>query len=279
MTDINGNVSVVHASNVISGDAANNPYPADTSRPTFGNISDLQDNGQFRFSPGNDMFGIWDTEPNTISAKIEIPGFGQVGQTNKFVLLVQNENTDSNVGNIVFTAGASNVTIAGDVVTFVWDGKVDGSVLSEGIYGLTLVKLIDVAGNETTLESLPPVMNPQISQGQTELNALDFVVDNIAPLFENLNGTPSELRVFDSASDNQRYIINRLIDESTNAEGEENNFGPEDTVTSTDAVYFAFSVKRDFANDLEPERKEFVKYWVEVASVANPTMKDRKSVV
>lgn len=273
MTDINGNVSVVHASNVISGDAANNPYPADTSRPTFGNISDLQDNGQFRFSPGNDMFGIWDTEPNTISAKIEIPGFGQVGQTNKFVLLVQNENTDSNVGNIVFTAGASNVTIAGDVVTFVWDGKVDGSVLSEGIYGLTLVKLIDVAGNETTLESLPPVMNPQISQGQTELNALDFVVDNIAPLFENLNGTPSELRVFDSASDNQRYIINRLIDESTNAEGEENNFGPEDTVTSTDAVYFAFSVKRDFANDLEPERKEFVKYWVEVASVANPTMK------
>lgn len=273
MTDQNGNVSVVSPSNVISGDSAGNPYPADSARPIVTNISDLQDNGQFRFSPANNMFNGWSTEPNTISAKIEIPGFGLPGNIHGFVLLVQNENTDTNVGNIYFTATDANVSVVGDVVTFVWDGKVDGSILADAVYGLTLVELMDIAGNTTSLTPLPPVVNPDINLGQSELNALDFVVDHEAPLYENLNGTASELRVFDKTSDNPRYTINRSIDETGNAPGEQNSWGLEDTLVSTEEVYFTFSVKRDFLNDLEPERKESVKYWIEVTSDTNPAFK------
>ena len=273
MTDQWGNVSVPHPSNVITGDINGDPYPADRMPPTLGNISDLYPNGQFRFSPGSDMFGDWDTEPNTISAKIDIPGFGQDGNASAFELLVQNENTDTNVGYIEFSIDDPNVTVNGDVVTFIWDGKVDGSLLSEAVYGLTLVSMMDEAGNGISLTPLPPTVNPDITQGETELNVLDFVLDNTAPIFENLNGSPSELRVFDSASDNQRYTINRYIDESTNDPGEENSWGPEDTLDATDEVYFTFSVKRDFLNNLEPERKEQVKYWVEVISDTDSNFK------
>lgn len=276
MIDNYGNVSENNASNVISGKTNGDPYPADTRAPIVSNISDLQDNGQFRFSPGGNMFGDWDTEPNTISAMIEIPGFGQPGNTNQFVISVQNENIANNtsyVGDIYFVYDTPNVTVVGDVVTFVWDGKIDGSILPEAVYGLTLVKLIDASGNETELTALPPVVNPDITQGESELNILDFVLDNTAPLFENLNGTASELRLFDSTSDNERYTINREIDESANVAAEVGTWGNNDVLLSTDDVYFTFAVKRDFFNDLEEPRKEHLKYWVEVASDDTPAFK------
>jgi len=273
MTDQWGNVSVPHTSNVITSDVDGNPYPADRMPPTLGNISDLYDNDQFRFSPGNDMMGDWDTEPNTISARIDIPGFGQAGNASAFEILVQNENTDTNVGYIEFSIDDSNVSVNGDVVTFVWDGRVDGNLLNEAVYGLTLVSMSDEAGNSVSLTPLPPVVNPNIADGETELNVLDFVLDNSAPIFENLNGSPSELRIFDSASENQRYTINRYIDETNNDPGEENSWGPEDSLDGVDEVYFTFSVKREFLNDLEPERKEQVKYWLEIASDTDASFK------
>ncbi len=273
MTDQWGNVSIPHPSNTISGDVAGDPYPADRMPPTVGNISDLYDNNQFRFSPGNDMFGDWETLPNTISAKIDIPGFGQNGNATAFEILVQNENTDTNVGYIEFAYDDTNVSINGDEVTFIWDGKVNGTLLDEAVYGLTLVGMMDEAGNSISLTPLPPTVNPDIADGETELNVLDFVLDNTAPLYENLNGTASALRIFDSSSDNQRYTINRAINETGNVDGEQNSFGPEDSITSTDEVYFTFSVKRDFLNDLEPERKEHVKYWVEVTSDTDTNFK------
>ncbi len=273
MTDQWGNVSIPHSSNVITGDVNGDPYPADRMPPTLGNISDLYDNDQFRFSPGNDMMGDWDTEPNTITAKIDIPGFGQAGNASAFEILVQNENTDTNVGNITFSIDDPTVSVNGDEVTFIWDGKVNNVLLDEAVYGLTLVSMMDEAGNSVSLTPLPPVVNPDIADGETELNALDFVLDNTAPIFENLNGSASELRIFDSASDNQRYTLNRYIDETGNDPGEEDSWGPEDVLDSTDQVYFTFSVKRDFLNDLEPERKEQVKYWVEIVSDTDSNFK------
>ena len=273
MIDQWGNVSIAHPSNTISGDVNGNPYPADRMPPTLGNISDLYDNDQFRFSPGNDMFGDWDTQPNTISAKIDIPGFGNPGNATAFELLVQNENTDANVGYIEFAYDDTNVSINGDEVTFIWDGKVNGNLLDEAVYGLTLVSMMDEAGNSVTLTPLPPVVNPDITEGETELNVLDFVLDNTAPIFENLNGTASELRIFDSSSDNQRYTINRYIDETGNVDGQQNSWGPEDSLDDVDEVYFTFSVKRDFLNDLEAERKEQAKYWIEVVSDSDASFK------
>jgi hypothetical protein len=273
MTDVNGNVSEVHTSNVISDDVNGVAYPAYTSGPSFAGISDLMPNGQFRFSPGTGMFGDWDTEPNTISGKIEIPDFGTVGHANKFVIRVENENTNLEEGFITFTAGDANVTTVGDMVTFVWDGRVDGSFLIDAVYGLTLVELSDVSGNAAQLTPLPPTLNPDITNGESELNVLDFVVDNIAPLYENLNGTASELRIFDSASDNERYTLNRHIDESANDAAEVGTWGNNDVLTSTDEVYFAFSVKRDFLNDTYEIRKEHVKYWIEVASDSDASFK------
>ena len=83
----------------------------------------------------------------------------------------------------------------------------------------------------------------------------------------------SELRVFDSSSDNQRYTINRYIDETGNVDGQQNSWGPEDSLDDVDEVYFTFSVKRDFLNDLEAERKEQAKYWIEVVSDSDASFK------
>ncbi len=254
------------ARNIIDGRTQTLPYvpvPADTQGPDISNISDLQYDDQYRFSSDTDDDFGWATDPNTIKAKIEIPGFGVGGNISQFVVRFDNENVMGDTPEYV-TYNTTNTTIDGNFVKFEWDGILDGQLVSDAIYGLTLVSVADPAGNSVGFNALPPIANPVVANGNTELNKLDLVVDNAAPIFENIAGNASPLMSRDILTDAEILTIARNINEANNDPANVGIFDGADIVTSIDQVYFTFDVERDFTNDTEPGRREFVTYWFEL---------------
>ena len=266
--------------NVISGkQTSGDPVGADTAYPSIPDGSNpVAYNAQYRFSPQSVEVTGWDSNPNVIKGKITIPNFGNMGEITTFYLQVQNENTNEVFDNnlLQYSFGDPNVdttTEPGSVI-FTWDGTIPGQTVTNGIYGFTLKKIADAAGNEVVYSPQPEVANPLLSEGHSLLNAVDWVVDNVAPEFKKIGNTASELQVLDAATDlpPANNVVVRNINEGANDPNPYEISGT-DTFDSMAELFFTFDVKRDFTNDTEPTRKELVDYWVEVTSSTDPALK------
>ncbi|MBI9032628.1 Ig-like domain repeat protein [bacterium] len=271
MINTHGVESLSAAGDVISGKSNGDPVGADTAYPSVPDGSNpVAHNDQYRFSPQSVEVTGWDSTPNDIKGKITIPNFGDAGQINTFYLQVQNENTDEVYSTLLqYTHGDADVQVSGDDVIFTWDGTIPGHTIVNGIYGFTLKKIADAAGNEVVYTPQPEVANPLLSAGNSLLNAVDWVVDNVAPEFKKLGNIKSGLQVLDTATNQvpTNNTITRNINEGAN-DPSPYEISAGDSFDSIPELYFTFDVKRDFSNDTEQNRKELVKYWIEVSQGA-----------
>jgi len=156
--DAAGNTNIINAG--IQNNSAGEQFAVDAVYPTTqAGDEDLSiiNNGWLRFSPGiDDVDGLEDT-PDSLALNLTLADWGNTGNIASFTIRVDEEsdNNRTQVGFISF--GIDDVILNGNELTFSWDGKVDGNIVTNTTetYGLTLWSIADAAGNVVEFDHHP----------------------------------------------------------------------------------------------------------------------------